>query len=116
MVPLRVEEDPVVLNRPAYDVVQQILTEPLRRFAERVDVVQQDAAFAVRYSVDGFPYASVRLNRNQNEAAVSYVKNLAGMNDVESLNKAWDGPDTLPTMAELADPDTWISRVLTGGS
>ena len=44
-------------DRPAYDVVQQILTEPLRRFAERVDVAQAEGAWAVRYSVDGFPYA-----------------------------------------------------------
>jgi type II secretory ATPase GspE/PulE/Tfp pilus assembly ATPase PilB-like protein len=70
-------------DRPAYDVVQQILTEPLRRFAERVDVVHHDGAFAVRYSVDGFPYASITLDRNRNEAAITYVKNLAGMNVAE---------------------------------
>lgn len=67
-------------QRPAYDVVQQILTEPLRRFAERVDVAQADGAWAVRYSVDGFPYASVTLNREQSDAAIMYLKAVSGMN------------------------------------
>ncbi|MEY2568676.1 MAG: hypothetical protein QOE35_3205 [Actinomycetota bacterium] len=30
------------------------------------------------------------------------------------LNKAWDGPDSLPTMSEIRDPDSWIRRVATG--
>ncbi len=67
-------------QRPAYDVVQQILTEPLRRFAERVDVAQADGAWAVRYAVDGFPYASVTLDRAQSDAAITYVKAVSGMN------------------------------------
>src|SRR5688572_11277380 len=67
-------------DRPAYDVVQQILTEPLRRFAERVDVAQAEGAWAVRYSVDGFPYASVTLDRTQADAAITYLKAIAGMN------------------------------------
>jgi general secretion pathway protein E len=67
-------------QRPAYDVVQQILTEPLRRFAERVDVAQADGAWAVRYSVDGFPYASITLDRAQSDAAIMYLKAIAGMN------------------------------------
>jgi general secretion pathway protein E len=67
-------------DRPAYDVVQQILTEPLRRFAERVDVTQSEGAWAVRYSVDGFPYASVTLNREQSDQAITYLKAVSGMN------------------------------------
>lgn len=67
-------------QRPAYDVVQQILTEPLRRFAERVDVAQADGAWAVRYAVDGFPYASLTLDRAQADAAIMYMKAVSGMN------------------------------------
>jgi general secretion pathway protein E len=67
-------------QRPAYDVVQQILTEPLRRFAERVDVTQAEGQWAVRYSVDGFPYAHVTLNRAQSDGAIEYLKAVAGMN------------------------------------
>ncbi len=67
-------------DRPAYDVVQQILTEPLRRLAERVDVLQADSGWAVRYSVDGFPYASVTLDRAQADGAITYLKAIAGMN------------------------------------
>ncbi|HEV2295246.1 MAG TPA: ATPase, T2SS/T4P/T4SS family [Tepidisphaeraceae bacterium] len=67
-------------QRPAYDIVQQILTEPLRRFAERVDVAQADGAWAVRYAVDGFPYASMTLDRAQSDAAIMYMKAISGMN------------------------------------
>jgi coenzyme F420 biosynthesis associated uncharacterized protein len=30
------------------------------------------------------------------------------------LEKAWTGPDALPTAAEIRDPDSWITRVTTG--
>jgi uncharacterized protein (DUF2342 family) len=43
---------------------------------------------------------------------VKFCRYVAGMHDVESLNKAWGSPESLPTLEELADPDTWIARVL----
>jgi uncharacterized protein (DUF2342 family) len=32
----------------------------------------------------------------------------AGMH---GFNRVWDGPETLPTRAELADPGAWLRRV-----
>ena len=97
-------------DRPAYDVVQQILTEPLRRFAERVDVAQADGAWAVRYSVDGFPYASVTLDRAQADAAITYLKAIAGMN-FEEKRKPQTG-----NMKVLVDGKKHDLEIQTAGS
>jgi uncharacterized protein (DUF2342 family) len=29
---------------------------------------------------------------------------------IAALNRAWDGPDSLPTLAELSDPRGWLAR------
>ena len=54
----------------------------------------------------------LELKRRQYEDGVKFCRYVAGMRDVESLNRAWENPDTLPTTEELADPDRWIARVL----
>jgi coenzyme F420 biosynthesis associated uncharacterized protein len=32
---------------------------------------------------------------------------------IGGLDRVWEGPETLPSLAELDDPDAWIRRVLT---
>ena len=86
-IPAPEADDP---DRPAYDVVQQILTEPLRRFAERIDVAPGEGGWAVRYSVDGFPYASVTLEKGHVDAALGYLKPFAGLS-VEEKRKPQTG-------------------------
>lgn len=54
----------------------------------------------------------IELKRRQYEEGVKFCRYVAGMRDVESLNRVWDNPDSLPTSEELVDPDAWISRVL----
>ena len=40
---------------------------------------------------------------------VRHVVDKVGMDD---FNAVWTGPETLPSKAEIADPDAWITRVL----
>lgn len=35
---------------------------------------------------------------------------------MDGLNQVWTSKDTLPTLAEIADPDAWVSRVVTADS
>jgi coenzyme F420 biosynthesis associated uncharacterized protein len=58
----------------------------------------------------------LELKRRQYEDGVKFCRYVAGMHDVESLNRAWENPDTLPTTEELADPERWIARVLEAGN
>jgi coenzyme F420 biosynthesis associated uncharacterized protein len=44
----------------------------------------------------------------EGEKFVKYVVGEAGM---ESFNRVWTSPDTLPTPAEIADPAVWVARV-----
>ena len=54
----------------------------------------------------------LELKRRQYEEGVKFCRYVAGVRDVDSLNRVWDNPESLPTLEELADPDTWIKRVL----
>lgn len=54
----------------------------------------------------------IELKRRQYEEGVKFCRYVAGMRDIESLNRTWDNPESLPTVDELADPDAWITRVL----
>ena len=54
----------------------------------------------------------LELKRRQYEEGVKFCRYVAGLRDVESLNRVWANPESLPTTQELADPDAWITRVL----
>ena len=40
---------------------------------------------------------------------VRHVVDKVGMDD---FNAVWSGPETLPSKAEITDPDAWVARVL----
>jgi coenzyme F420 biosynthesis associated uncharacterized protein len=44
----------------------------------------------------------------QGSAFTSTVVDAVGM---DGFNRVWTGPETLPTRAEIADPDAWLARV-----
>ncbi|MEX0874236.1 MAG: zinc-dependent metalloprotease [Actinomycetota bacterium] len=54
----------------------------------------------------------LELKRRQYEEGVKFCRYVAGMHDIDALNKVWDNPESLPTTEELAEPDIWIARVL----
>lgn len=55
----------------------------------------------------------VELKKKQYDEGVKFCRYVAGVRDIEALNRVWNNPESLPTEAELADPEIWITRVLT---
>src|SRR5947207_1400520 len=80
-------EDPI---RPAYESVQTIFTDPLRRNAERIDVAPVDGATAVKYVVDGVAYSGNQLDRAKAAAAIEYLKSMSGL-DLNEKRKPQTG-------------------------
>lgn len=76
-------EDP---ERPAYDTTQELLTVPLKKGCERIEVRAAEAEAAASYSVDGVSYNLPALPRERAAAAISYLKKVAGL-DVEDRRK-----------------------------
>lgn len=54
----------------------------------------------------------VELKRRQYQEGAAFCRYVAGVRDIESLNRVWEDAANLPTSEELATPDTWIARVL----
>lgn len=73
-----------------YMAVQQMLSDPLIRGAERVDVAPTDGTAQVRYQVDGFPYNAASIELGASQAGVAYLKKLAGL-DLEEKRKPQKG-------------------------
>jgi uncharacterized protein (DUF2342 family) len=48
---------------------------------------------------------------SQGEAFVAAVADTSGM---KGVNLVWERAENLPTLPELADPTSWLSRVLRG--
>ena len=41
-----------------------------------------------------------------------FVRHVVDKVGMEEFNAVWTGPETLPSKAEISDPDAWIARVL----
>jgi type II secretory ATPase GspE/PulE/Tfp pilus assembly ATPase PilB-like protein len=101
-------EDPI---RPAYETVQSILTDPLRRNAERIDVAPgADGATMVKYVVDGVAYSGTQLDRAKAAAAIEYLKSTSGL-DLNEKRKPQTG-----SMKVSLDGAKHELQVLTAGS
>lgn len=77
-------------NFDAYNAVQQILTDPLQKGAERIDVAPSDSAASIKFLVDGVGYSGGTISRQNAGAAISYFKILAGM-DLNEKRKPQKG-------------------------
>jgi len=73
-----------------YIALQQLLGDPLVRGAERIDMAPADGAAQVRYQVDGVPYNANTIALDASQAAVTYVKGLAGL-DLNEKRKPQKG-------------------------
>lgn len=77
-------------DAPGYVAVQQMLSDPLIRGAERVDVGPSEGTAQVRYQVDGFPYNAASIELGASQAGVTYLKRLAGL-DLNEKRKPQKG-------------------------
>ena len=46
------------------------------------------------------------------QAGVTFCNAVVELRGISSLNRLWEAPDNLPTLAEIRDPFQWIERVL----
>jgi coenzyme F420 biosynthesis associated uncharacterized protein len=65
----------------------------------------------------GFERAVLRLTgmdlkMEQYERGERFVRAIAEERGRAALNRIWEGPETLPTMEEIAEPTRWVRRVL----
>jgi type IV pilus assembly protein PilB len=80
-------EDP---GRPAYDVLQNALLEPLRKGSEQIDITPAEAGAAVKYTVDGMGYRGAIIERGAAPIAIGFLKSAAGL-DVNDRRKPQRG-------------------------
>jgi type II secretory ATPase GspE/PulE/Tfp pilus assembly ATPase PilB-like protein len=64
---------------PGFNALQRLLAGPLKTNAEQIDLAAGENGVAVKYVVDGMPYNGTPLDRTAGAAAVSYAKQLAGL-------------------------------------
>ena len=51
------------------------------------------------------------LKMRQYELGRAFCDAVAAEGGIDLLNRAWTGPDALPTLAELERPGDWVARV-----
>lgn len=66
-------------ERQAYDAIQTILVDPLRRGMERLELMPIDNAMMVQYWVDGVVYTGPQFNRASAAGAITLLKRVAGL-------------------------------------
>ncbi|HZL37655.1 MAG TPA: ATPase, T2SS/T4P/T4SS family [Tepidisphaeraceae bacterium] len=98
------------LDRPAYDAVQQSLTDPLIKNAQQIDLAPEGDGMLVKYVVDNYPYKGPILDKTIGAAAIGYLKWAAGMN-IEDRRKPQTG-----TLKVALDKDRHELRMQTAGT
>ena len=53
----------------------------------------------------------IEMKMRQYAEGHKFVQTVVERVGIDEFNRVWDSPDTLPTTAEIADPDAWITRV-----
>ena len=46
------------------------------------------------------------------QSGITFCNAVVELRGIAALNKVWEAPDNLPTLAEVRDPFQWIERVL----
>jgi type II secretory ATPase GspE/PulE/Tfp pilus assembly ATPase PilB-like protein len=69
-------------ERLGWDAAQQLLTNPIRYGAERLEMTAGESA-SINYVVDGVRYEGEPLERNRAAAAVQFLKRISGLDMME---------------------------------
>ncbi len=77
-------------EQAGYEAIQGMLTDPLKRGAERVEMRPTEGAASVKYSVDGVGYDGRAIPREDAGTAVTIIKQLAGL-DLNDRRKPQSG-------------------------
>jgi putative hydrolase len=51
------------------------------------------------------------MKMRQYELGERFAESVARQGGLQLLNRVWYGPDSIPTLAELREPDLWIGRM-----
>jgi coenzyme F420 biosynthesis associated uncharacterized protein len=54
------------------------------------------------------------LKLRQYEQGKKFCDAVVAAGGIEALNRVWDGPEQMPTIGELDDPDGWLARTTSG--
>lgn len=77
-------------DRSAYDIVQVMVTEPLRRNMERLELAAVEGGVVTQYWVDGVMFTGPQFERQGANAAITMLKRLAGL-DMNEKRKPQTG-------------------------
>lgn len=97
--------------RVGYDAAQTLLTDPLRREAEKVEVRPGEGAAAVQYFVDGVAYNAPAMDLTKAAEGITLLKKLGGL-DVNDKRK----PQTGVLKLGLGNNKKSDVEILTAGS
>jgi coenzyme F420 biosynthesis associated uncharacterized protein len=56
----------------------------------------------------------IDLKMRQYAEGARFVRTVVEAIGMDGFNRVWESPETIPTMAEIADPSVWIARVASG--
>jgi general secretion pathway protein E len=77
-------------ERAGYDGLQRLLTDPMKRGLERLEVTPAEGAATVNYWVDGVMYSGGSIERAESKETIHYAKAAAGL-DVSDRRKPQTG-------------------------
>ena len=102
--------EPEAPARVGYDAAQEVLTEPLRREAEKIEVRPGSGAAAVQYFVDGVPYSLAAMDQVKATEGITLLKRIGGL-DVNDKRKPQTG-----LLKFTLDGKKHDAEILTAGS
>jgi coenzyme F420 biosynthesis associated uncharacterized protein len=60
--------------------------------------------------------AGIEAKLKQYELGERFIAAVEASGDADLLRRVWDGPENLPTMAEIREPSAWIARLATASA